>query len=371
MEANAAILDQARGTFTVDSAPVPEPAAGEVLLRQRLCGVCGTDVHMYQGHFPFTQFPLVLGHEILGEVVALGEGVSADVLGEPVAAGDHVAVVPGVTCGSCYYCSVLREPGLCLNGVGYGFKPYPEEQPHFQGGFSQYVLLKHPRSQFLKMKASPEVAVLLEPLSVGVHFAERARLDSGSTVVVQGAGAIGIFSLVAARESGAHRVIVVGAPASRLELAKAFGADEVISIEQVPDPEERIRVVREQTPGGLGADCVFECAGVPAAIPEGIQMLRRGGTYVEGGHFTDVGDVAINPFSHLVLAHIELVGVWGSSLRHFVRGRTILESGRYPFDEMVSHTLTLERLGEAMQALSTDYRLDGVEARKIAIAAGS
>lgn len=365
----AVILDQARGQFTMDEAPVPDPGPGEVLVRQGMCGVCGTDVHIYHGHFPAVRFPLVLGHEILGRIERLGKGVSADAMGEPVAEGDLIAVVPGVACGACYFCAVLREPGLCARGAAYGFRPCADLPPHFQGGFSQYILLNYPRSTFLKMHTAPEIAVLLEPFTVGLHFADRASIRIGATAVIQGAGAIGIFSLAAAREAGAHQTIVIGAPASRLELAREFGADMTIDIEEVKDPAERIAQVKAATPGGYGADVVFECTGVPQSIPEGIQMLRRGGTYVEGGHFTNAGDIALNPHHHFVRNHITLVGVWGSSLSHFVRGRPILESGRYPFAEMVSHRLPLDRLGDAVRALSTNYRLDGVEVRKIAILA--
>ena len=365
----AAILDREKGVFTVGEAPVPDPKPGEVLIRQVMCGVCGTDVHMYHGHFPWTRFPLVLGHEIIGHIERLGDGVAKDALGEAVEEGDLVAIVPGVQCGVCYFCAVAREPGLCLNGRAYGFRPYMDQNPHFQGGFSEYILMNVPRSQFLKVHSAPEVAVLLEPFSVGVHFADRANLKLGSTVVVQGAGAIGIFSLAAAKEAGAHKTIVVGAPASRLELAKAFGADVTINIEEVRDPAERIAMVKAETPGAYGADAVFECTGVPASIPEGIEMVRRGGTYVEGGHFTNAGDVTLNPFNHFVMRHLTLVGVWGSTIGHFVRGLPILESGRYPFEKMVSHQLPLDQIGNAVQALSTNYRLDGAEVRKIAIAA--
>ncbi|MBM3263402.1 MAG: zinc-binding dehydrogenase [candidate division Zixibacteria bacterium] len=365
----AAILDKEKGRFVVGEAPVPDPRPGETLIRQAMCGVCGTDVHMFHGHFPWTRFPLVLGHEIVGTIERLGEGVERDATGEEVREGDLVAVVPGVQCGTCYFCAVVREPGLCLNGRAYGFRPYLDQQPHFQGGFSEYVLMSVPRSQFLKVRTTPDIAVLLEPFTIGIHFADRANLRIGSTVVIQGAGAIGIFSLAAAKEAGAHKTIVVGAPASRLELAKAFGADVTVNIEEIKDPQERIALVKAQTPGGHGADAVFECTGVPASIPEGVEMVRRGGVYVEGGHFTNAGDVVMNPFNHFVMRHITLVGVWGSTIGHFVRGLPILESGRYPFEHMVSHRLPLERVGEAIDCLSSNYRLDGQEARKIAVVA--
>jgi L-iditol 2-dehydrogenase len=365
----AAILDKEKGVFTVGEAPVPEPGPGEALIRQSLCGVCGTDVHIFHGHFPGKRFPIVLGHEIVGRIERPGAGVTQDFLGNPVGEGDLIAIIPGVPCGSCYFCAVMKEPGLCLHGTAYGFRPFMDQSPHFQGGFSEYILLNVPKSQFLKVNCAPEIAVLLEPFTVGIHFADRANIRIGSTVVIQGAGAIGLFSLAAAREAGAHRTIVVGAPASRLDLARAFGADVTVNIEEVTDPGERIALVKAETPGGYGADVVFECSGVPRSIPEGIEMVRRGGTYVEGGHFTDAGEITLNPFRHFVMRHITLVGVWGSSIGHFVRGLPILESGRYPFERMVSHRLPLSRVSEAFTALSTNYRMNGEEVRKIAVAA--
>lgn len=365
----AAILDKEKGTFTVGEAEVPEPGPGEILVRQSMCGVCGTDVHVYHGHMRRKAFPLVLGHEIVGVIEKMGSDVDSDAMNKPVKEGDLIAIIPGQQCGTCYFCTVVREPGLCPNVLAYGFGPYSDIKPHFQGGYAEYILLNIPRTKFLKVQSTPEIAVLLEPFTVGLHFAEKAQMKLGSTAVIQGAGAIGLFSLAAAREAGAHRTIVIGAPASRLELAEAFGADVVINIESVADVDERIKLVKSETPGGYGADVVFECTGVPAAIPEGVEMLRRGGTYVEGGHFTDAGDVTMNPFNHFVFRHITLVGVWASTISHFVRGLPILESGRYPFEEMVSHTLPLTRVGEAIDALSDNYRLDGEEVRKIAISA--
>jgi threonine dehydrogenase-like Zn-dependent dehydrogenase len=255
-----------------------------------------------------------------------------------------------------------------LKRRGYGFRPLKDVDPHFQGGYSQYLDLV-PGSTYLKMETDAQTAVVLEPLTIGLHQVSRIRLPVGSTAVIQGAGAIGILTLVAAREAGALRTIVVGAPRSRLELAKAFGADVTISIEEVPDPAERVRLVREETPGAYGADVVFECTGVPASLPEGIDMLRRGGTYVEAGHYTDHGEVALNPFRHMVHKQITLVAVWGADTPHFVAGRALIESGAYPFADLDSHRLPLDRVAEGVTAIGGAYRLDGEEVRKIAVAA--
>jgi threonine dehydrogenase-like Zn-dependent dehydrogenase len=174
-------------------------------------------------------------------------------------------------------------------------------------------------------------------------------------------------SLIAAKEGGAFKIIVIGAPESRLKIARELGADVTINIEEVRDPEERIRLVKEHTEGEYGVDAVFECTGVPSAVPEGISMLRRGGTYVVLGHFTDAGDTSINPFKDLNNKHITLVGVWGGDVAHFVRGRPIVESGKYPIEKFVSHKLSLDRCGDAMNAVMSRYRLDEKEVNKIVI----
>lgn len=367
MKGKIVLLDKPSGEFTIEELAVPEPRRGEILVKQVMCGVCGTDVHMYQGHLPGIKYPIVLGHEPIGTIETLGEGVETDHSGRPVSEGDLIYVIPGLNCGKCYFCSVLREPTICLNGTGYGFNPFPENPRSFSGGYAEYIHMNHPWSTFVKLDAKPEAAVLLEPLTVGIHAVDRAGLRPGDTVVIQGCGAIGISALIAASEGGAFKVIVVGAPESRLKFARDLGADVTINIEEIRDPDERVRIVKGETIGEYGADAVFECTGVPSAVPEGIKMLRRGGTYAVAGHFTDAGATSLNPFSDLNNKHITLVGVWGGDVAHFVRGRPIVESGRYPLERFVSHKLPLERCGDAMGAIMGDYRLDGNEVSKIVI----
>ncbi len=367
MMGKIALLSAPFGKFTIEKLTVPEPGKGEILVKQSMCGVCGTDVHMYQGHLPGTKYPIVLGHEAIGTVEKLGEGVEADHSGRPVSEGDLIYVIPGLSCRKCYFCSVLREPTICVNGTGYGFNPFPENPRSFSGGYAEYVYVNHPWSTFVKMNAKPEASVFLEPLTIGIHAVDRARLHVADTVVVQGCGAVGISTLVAAKEAGALRAIVVGAPESRLKLAKDFGADLTVNIEEIKNPDERVKLVRRETLGEYGVDAVFECTGVPAAISEGIKMLRKGGTYVVAGHFTDVGSTSLNPYVDFNNKHITLVGVWGGEVAHFVRGRPLIESGRYPFGKFISHKLPLERCEDAMKAIMGNYRLDGKEVNKIVI----
>lgn len=154
--------------------------------------------------------------------------------------------------------SVLREPTLCLNVAAYGFNPFPENPRSFSGGYGEYIHVNHPRSTFVEMNTRPEASVLLEPLTIGIHSADRAGLRVGDTVAIQGCGAVGISALIAAKETGAFRAIVVGGPESRLRLAKEFGADVTINIENLKDPDERANLVKGETTSEHGVDAVFD-----------------------------------------------------------------------------------------------------------------
>lgn len=365
----AVVLDKPNGTFKIEAATVPEVVPGGMIVRQEMTGVCGTDAHLYRGHSPTLVFPVVLGHECVGIVERLGKGLTTDVTGRPVKEGDRVYVIPGIRCGKCYYCTVLLQPNLCLNGAGFGFHPWAEQPIYFQGGYSDYLWLKEGVG-FLRVDVEPRAICALEPLTIGVHVVSQVHFQPGDTAVVQGAGAIGLFTSSIAKASGASKVIMVGAPASRLELARRFGVDVVVNLEEVTSAEERVELVKKETIGGYGADVVFECTGFPKAIPEGIDMVRRGGTYIVAGHFTDAGPVTLNPFTHLNRKNITLKGVWSSEKTHFVRGRAVVESGQYPYAEVISHVLPLSRVGDAIQAMSGgNYRLDGTEIRKLGISA--
>jgi len=216
----------------------------------------------------------------------------------------------------------------------------------------------------------PEVAVIAEPFTIGVHGVMRSGLKFGDTVVVQGSGAIGLLTLVAAKISGAGRLIMVGGPAGRLELAKRLGADVTIDIADVPDPEERTKLVLENTPRGEGADVVFECAGFLPAIPEGVTFLRRSGTYVAMGHFVDTGSFDCNPNQMFMRRNMRMEAVWASTPEHFVRAMPILEKNEFPFADLVSHVIPIDRVAEGFDALHTTYRLDDKDAIKIAVKGG-
>jgi threonine dehydrogenase-like Zn-dependent dehydrogenase len=333
--------------FDIREYPVPDPEPGAVLLRQELAGICGTDLHNWQKGIPGE---MLLGHENVGIIEAIGKDVKTDYVGNPIREGDRVIFAPGTNYGA------------------YGFQSNPDQPPYFRGGFADYIYLSYPNTCFIKTNAPPEVAVLTEPFTIGVHAAMRANVQIGDTVVVQGAGAIGLVTLVCSKISGAARIIVVGGPARRLELAKRMGADVVINIEEVSSVEERTERVKSHTPRKAGADVVFECAGFLPATPEGLGYLRFGGTFCEVGHFVDMGSIELNINQLMMRKNIRLEAIWGSRAEHFVRGLPILEKNEFPFADMVSHALPLSRVRDGFEALNGAYRLGGETVIKIAIA---
>lgn len=334
--------------FAIREYDVPDPEPQALVIKQELAGICGTDLHMWQNGF---DREIVLGHENVGIVTSLGKDVVTDFVGNRIREGDRV----------------IFRPGTSGPDGAYGFYYEPDTSPHFVGGFADYIYLGKRGTCFIKTSLPPEVAVLTEPFTVGVHAAMRGRIQFGDTVVVQGSGAIGLVTTICAKTCGAGRIIVVGGPAARLELARQYGADVVIDIEEVTCAEDRTALVLDETPGRRGADRVFECAGFLPATPEGLGYLRRDGTFIEVGHFVDMGTLEFNINRSLMVRNCRLEAIWGSTDEHFVRAMPVLEKLEFPYADMVSHILPLEQVGAGFQALNGDYRLQGDTVIKIAV----
>jgi len=338
-----AVIEKPGGKVIIKEYPLPDPAPGTLLMKIELCGVCGTDVHTYNGHMPDAPFPIILGHEIVGKVIALGKGVKTDYLGKPINVGDRVTLVPAIHCKKCYFCTIAKTPSKCANMISYGFFRDPDEH-YFTGGYADYLYLFHPDTDFFKIDAPPEVAVFTEPLAIAIHAVDRAQL------------------------AGAGKVIMISRRRKeRLELAKRLGADLTINMEEIPEPEERVRIVKENSLSGYGADVVLECAGVPAAFSEGIKYVRDSGTLCEVGHFADAGSVKVNPCLDVLTKNIRIEGIYDNEPEQFVRAIPILEKGEFSFGDIISHRLPLSRLKEAMEAITTGAKIDDREIVKAVI----
>jgi threonine dehydrogenase-like Zn-dependent dehydrogenase len=350
MNANASVLEAFTTPLVLRSFEVPrQPEPGGVLVRTEMAGICGTDVHLWKGELPIS-LPVILGHETVGRIEALGEGVERDWSGESLRIGDRVTWSAGLACEACYYCVEKRAPTRCLNRRAYGISQPCNRAPHFLGGYAEFHYLK-PRSAIFRLPDDlPTESVIGAgcALNTAIHGVERTGISWQDVVVVQGAGPVGIAALAVARTAGASKVIVIGAPPHRLEMAKRFGADHVIDLDQVRTPAERIAAIRDLT-GGHGADVVLECVGIPSAVVEGMEMCRDGGKYLILGHYCDAGPVAWNP--HVVTRkQLSVFGSWASEARHLKMAIEFLRATQkqFPFAEMVSHRFSLEQANEAL-----------------------
>jgi len=348
MNGKAAVFFGPGKPFELRELPVPEVEPDAVLIRVTLANVCGSDLHFWRGDAPLKlpQDGWVFGHEMTGRVAKLGRNVKTDSLGRPLAEGDRVAYTYFYPCGRCPAC-LIKEPSRCMFKVG---RPLgPSEFPHFHGAFAEYYYLKPGGALFkvpdaLSDELVSPVNCALSQVIFGLH---EAGLRFGDTIVIQGAGGLGIQAAAVAKDMGASVVIVVDQIAGRLELARQFGADHTINVKEVAERKDRVKLVRDWT-GGAGADIACDFVGFPQVIPEGLDMLRQGGTYLEIGTISRGAKVELEPAT-LVWGAKRIVGVimydpWviPRALDFLVRNRT-----RWPFDRLISHKYPLEKINEA------------------------
>ncbi|MBI4532164.1 MAG: zinc-binding dehydrogenase [Candidatus Latescibacteria bacterium] len=345
---------------TVHRPKVPDRAA---LIQIGACGVCGTDLHILKGHWPKPlPWPLTLGHELAGVIVEKGPALETDFMGQPLTVGCKVILPPLMPCGTCYYCVHYPESAnRCLSPTYYGrYIPF-EKPPHLWGGWAEMVYVDFDMLPATKIYRLPDgmslmLGSLAEPLTSCIRALNRAvsvgGFRVGDTVVIQGSGPIGMLTVVAAKEMGAGRIVVVGAPEEpRLTLCRQFGADATVSIEIHTTPQDRIDAVR-QIVGRFGADVVIECSGHPSAGPEGIEMLRDGGTYVEMGQFTDAGSIDTN-WHRICVKDINILGSWAFTANDIPPAITMLDRAcdRYPWHRIQTRfPFTEEGIVEATQS---------------------
>ena len=352
------------GKYEIREYPLPEPAAGCVLIRMEMSGICGTDKHTFQGHTAqyggrALEFPIIQGHENVGTIAGIGgNGKYADFEGVALREGDRVVVGANVACGECYYCRHDFPYYCCEKTTDYGNNLSAKNPPHLFGGWSQYMYVV-PGSFLVKVPDDlpSEVAVLTEIFAVSVGL-DRAKQMSAfpnesfrfdDTVVVLGVGPLGMCFLMKARMLGAGTIIAVDKSEYRLNFAKRLGADYAVNVGSMSQPQ-RLQMVKDLT-HGRGADMVIECAGVPEAVPEALEMLRVGGLLVEAGNFSDLGEVAISPHRHICAKNARILGVggeepaaYGPSMRQMARYMK-----NYPLREFVTHRYGLRDVDAAMK----------------------
>jgi len=317
----------------LEEVDVPTIGDGEVLVRVRAAGICGTDVRIMKGGKKVAA-PIIIGHELAGDVAEVGAGVGG------LAVGDRVTVEPVIPCGKCPLCLKGRR-NICLTRPTIGYE--------YNGAFASYVRVPAngvAAGNVIKLPAgiSYEEAAIAEPIAACVNGIDRCHIELGDTVLVLGAGPIGLTHLQLARAAGATRVYLSEPNDERRQTARAFGADDVVN----PLSEDVVAKAKEWT-DGLGVDVVIVASGVPAAMEAGMRALRKGGTFnIFAGSPPD-GRFACDP-NLIHYGELAVTGSSGHTAGHMRRAVDLIARGVVDARRLITHRFPLADIGEALGA---------------------
>lgn len=326
----------------VETAPVPGCGDGELRIKVDACAVCGTDLKSRLHGNPKIAPPMIIGHEFTGIVDTVGSQVDG------FAVGDRIVMATSVSCGGCAYCK-RGWTNLCADMAAMGFK-YP-------GGMAEYTTVPERalrNGHVIKVPEGvrPEHAALAEPVSCAVNAMGNCELREGDTVVVVGAGPMGIINACVARELGAAKLIVAEINATRLRMCEAFGFDRLVN----PATEDLTQAVMDET-GGLGADIAIVAA--PAAQPQeqAIDLVRKRGTVCLFASLPK-GKSAITIDSRpLHYNELRMVGTSDSTPAHVARAVELIAGGRLPMDTLVTHIVGLDEIERAFELMQSGESL--------------
>jgi D-arabinitol dehydrogenase (NADP+) len=329
-----AVVYDAPRTYAVRDIPIPAVEAGEVLIKVGQVGMCGTDLHIHEGDFN-AAFPLIPGHELVGVVDQLGDGVTAFRVGE------QVTVNPNVNCGHCDYCRAGRLI-LCENLKGYG--------SNFPGFFAEYVAV--PETLVFSVDGlAADTAVFTEPAGCAMHGLETLALRPGSSVLVFGAGPTGLLLAQLIAHGGASSVTVAAPSAFKLETAAALGIDRTVQISR-DDAEGNIAGLKQASPGGDGYDVVVEATGSTRVGDICVPLTRNGGTVLIYGVTRNEEIVTFHPFD-VFRREITIKGSF-AEISSFGAAIAALRGGRARTDGIITHRFSLDDYGKALDALQND-----------------
>ena len=320
-------------TFAVTDLPTPHAGPGELVLRNQVCGVCGTDVHIYHGEPGSADVnpPVVLGHEYSGEVVEVGEGVTG------FAVGDHVTVDPNIYCGHCAYCQNGKKQ-LCPSMEAIGVTR--------DGGFAQYSRI--PASQAFKLEPTVpwEAAAMAEPLACCLHGIDLAGIQVGDKVCVVGGGAIGLLMVQLAKLSGASQIVLSEPNEKRRQVGLQLGANAALDPTR-PDSQEAFARVLDG-----GANVVIECVGNVPAVKSAFQFAGKGATVLLFS-VPKVDATFDLPLFDVYKKELTIKGSFVNPDTH-ARAVALINSGKVDFDPIITHRFTLDQLPEAIAMQMSD-----------------
>jgi L-iditol 2-dehydrogenase len=355
-ESMAAVVTKYRDAIELWRVPLPEMEPSSVLIRVDAATLCGTDAHRWMGHLseggadqPFIE-PLVLpyipGHETCGTIVE-SRGSVTDILNRPLKPGDRI-ISSYSHCGHCYYCRVTRQTTLCKDNKSFGHS-HPSKM---MGGCAEYHYFP-PGGSFIRVPAevAPELAASAAcALRTMMHsFEQLGSIASHETLLIQGCGPLGLYALAIAKDRGVKKVLMIGAPAARLAVAKEWGADNVLDLTEVDEFADRVAWVRDLT-SGRGADIVLNCAS-SHAMPEGLRMARPGGRLVQVG-VSGGSDVGVPPM--LLFRGVQIISTVMAEARHFYQAIEFIATRQrqFNFKNLISNTYALNGLTDALRAMS-------------------
>lgn len=347
----AAVMSDYKADFEIREYPRPVAADGGLVVEIDVATVCGSDVHAWQGNLALpVDPPLILGHEMAGRIVEIGEGADVDSVGQRLEIGDRV-VWAHAPCGHCHECTVLREPVLCAKRH-IAYLTSCAEAPHFTGTFAEYAIVR-PDAGRVRVPDGVESgwasagSCALRTVVKAVSLA--GPIDCDDTVVVQGAGPLGLFATAMLSLRDPRKLVVVGGPEDRLELARAWGATDTVLVDPAADPATRVEEVLRLT--GRGATLAFELAGAPGVMTEGVQMMARGGRYVMLG--TLGGSPQPVSVSTIVTRGLTVIGSMSGEIGDYHTAMQFLDryQDRFDWSRMLGNEYGLDELAEAMAAM--------------------
>ncbi len=335
--------------------PVPKnPSPGELLVRTTMSTVCGSDLQSWKGRRPFP-VPAILGHEVVGTIVAQGEGADRDTFGDPLSCGDRIIWTLISSCGTCLYCRIKGLPQKCLKLFKYGHVR-SDIAPYFTGGFAEFVYIRAGTCCFkVPAEMADEEAA---PLSCAAATAA-AGIDAVGdriygNVVIQGAGMLGFYSMALVKDCGSRRVIVIDIREDRLRIARDFGADYTINARERSGTSVMKEVMN--LTGGDGADLVIEVSGDRSVIPIGMKMLCTGGEYILLGALYPESLFQVDAHD-VITKNLRITGIHNYDARHLGRALRFVSHNRdrYPFRSLVGprFPLSVEGVTAALRALES------------------
>jgi 2-desacetyl-2-hydroxyethyl bacteriochlorophyllide A dehydrogenase len=320
----AIVLDQP-GSLRVAIVPDPAPGPGEVIVKVDCCGLCGTDLHILAGEFPPTPYPITPGHEFAGQIVACGPGIANGII-NGLAEGDKVAVDPSLYCGWCRRCRAGRG-NLCANWGAIG--------DTIDGAFAEFVTVPAVNVYRLPSHIDGQTGAMAEPLACAVHGLRRLGSVLGESVVVVGAGTMGLLLLQLLLRAGAGHVAVVDRVGARLDVARSLGAAQAVGDASDLD--------------GARFEVAVDATGVPDAIESALGLLDRGGRLLIFGVAPAEAAIAVSPF-RVYNDEITIVGSM-AILRSFGQAVDLLAAGAVDPGPLLSAPLPLEGFGAAVSSI--------------------